>query len=208
MRGWSSGAQPVDDEPRLLGGRDDLELDAESPRAPGRGRRRNWRPAGTPRSRHSGPRRRCAGRSCRRRLAAPRCVRAIAASDSAPVAASPSPSRTMRENASTTRKPRAGPAGDQQPAIVGAEIERGIARPGRPRRRRDVVAAADPAAPRWSARSIAGARRECLAGRSHAALQTAGHSVTISRHGAIVAQPRRAEKRSGCRGLAALQARS
>jgi len=32
-------------------------------------------------------------------------VRAIAASDNAPVAASPSPNRTMRENASTTRKP-------------------------------------------------------------------------------------------------------
>jgi len=32
-------------------------------------------------------------------------VRAIAASDSLPVAASPSPSRTMRENASITRNP-------------------------------------------------------------------------------------------------------
>ena len=37
----------------------------------------------------------------------------------------------MRENASTTRNPPAVPARDQQPAIVGAEIERGIDRAAR-----------------------------------------------------------------------------
>ena len=57
-------------------------------------------------------------------------VRAIAASDSTPMAASPSPSRTMRENASMTRNPSPAGRGDQQAAIIGAEIER---RDGAPR---------------------------------------------------------------------------
>ncbi len=38
----------------------------------------------------------------------------------------PSPSRMIRENESTTRKPSPDGTGDQQPAIVGAEVERGI----------------------------------------------------------------------------------
>ena len=42
----------------------------------------------------------------------------------------PSPSRMMRENASTTRKLSRVGARHQQPAIVGAEIERGIGRAG------------------------------------------------------------------------------
>ena len=56
-------------------------------------------------------------------------ARSIAASLSRPVAESPSPSRTMRENASTTRNcPGRAGNGDQQPAIVGAEVERGVDR--------------------------------------------------------------------------------
>ena len=42
----------------------------------------------------------------------------------------PSPSRMMRENASITRKPSRVGARHQQPAIVGAEIERSIGRAG------------------------------------------------------------------------------
>ena len=45
----------------------------------------------------------------------------------------PSPSRTMREKASTTRNPSDGGPGDEQAAIVGAEVERGIGpRPAAP----------------------------------------------------------------------------
>ena len=57
-------------------------------------------------------------------------ARTIAASLSRPEAVTPSPSRMMRENASITRKPSRVGARHQQPAIVGAEIERGIGRAG------------------------------------------------------------------------------
>ena len=61
-------------------------------------------------------------------------ARSMALSESRPVAASPSPSRTMRLKLSTTRNAAAmRRRGDQQAAIVGSEVERGV---GRRRRRR------------------------------------------------------------------------
>ena len=75
----------------------------------------------------------------------------MASSERIPVAASPSPSRTMREKASTTRNPAPGRPRDQQPAIVGAEVERGILRRepvrDRPRRGRRPDRSAGAAAP-------------------------------------------------------------
>ena len=56
-------------------------------------------------------------------------VRSIAAALSRPVRDRPSPSLTMREKESMTRNPPPSPAAgarDQQPAIIGAEIERGV----------------------------------------------------------------------------------
>ena len=58
-------------------------------------------------------------------------VRSIAASESRPLADTPSPRRMMREKASMTLKPRRDGRRHQQPAIVGAEIERGIGGFGR-----------------------------------------------------------------------------
>ena len=103
----SSGAQPATTSRASSSLRDDLDVDARSRPARGRGTRRNWRRGGRPRSRHSAPgvTLRCAILPAQIRSAA--IVRAIAASDSTPLAASPSPSRTMREKASTTRKPLA-----------------------------------------------------------------------------------------------------
>ena len=57
-----------------------------------------------------------------------------AASLNRPEVDTPSPSRMMRENASTTRKPVAGRPRDQKPAIVGAEVERRVGRRRRDRR--------------------------------------------------------------------------
>ena len=48
------------------------------------------------------------------------------------VARAPRPSRTMRENASTTRNPKVGGLGDEEAAIVGAEIEGGVGVAARP----------------------------------------------------------------------------
>ena len=53
-------------------------------------------------------------------------ARSIAASLMQPVAEIPSPSRMIREKESTTRNPSPDRAGDQEPAVVGAEVERGI----------------------------------------------------------------------------------
>ena len=64
--------------------------------------------------------------ACRRRPAARRACGRSPRRDSRPLAASPSPSRTIREKASITANPLALRPRDQQPAIVGAEIERGI----------------------------------------------------------------------------------
>ena len=55
-------------------------------------------------------------------------ARSMAPSESRPLASTPSPRRTMREKASTMRKPRAVGRGDQQAAVVGAEIDRGEGR--------------------------------------------------------------------------------
>jgi hypothetical protein len=52
-------------------------------------------------------------------------ARSIAGSPSRPDADSPSPSLTMREKASMTRNCPGRWYGDQQAAIVGAEVERG-----------------------------------------------------------------------------------
>ena len=53
-------------------------------------------------------------------------ARSIASSLSRPVWASPSPSRTTRLKASMTTKFSSGGPGDQQAAVVGAEVDRGI----------------------------------------------------------------------------------
>ena len=53
-------------------------------------------------------------------------ARSIAASLMQPVAEMPSPSRMIRENEFDHAKAVAGRTGDQQPAIVGAEVERGV----------------------------------------------------------------------------------
>ena len=86
---------------------------------------------------------------------APR-VRSIAAAPSSPVRDRPSPSLTIRENESMTRKPSWPLAcwrrpGDQEPAIIGAEIKRGIGVVvafASPRRARTGAPAAAFAAPR------------------------------------------------------------
>ena len=77
-------------------------------------------------------------------------ARSIAASLMQPVAEMPSPSRMIRENESTTRNPSPDRTGDQEAAIVGAEIERGIDAGSRGRRLkppRTAPAAADPCRP-------------------------------------------------------------
>ena len=51
-------------------------------------------------------------------------VRSIACSESRPDWATPSPSRTIREKASTTRKPLPLGPRDKEPAVVRAEVER------------------------------------------------------------------------------------
>ena len=53
-------------------------------------------------------------------------ARSIAASLMRPVAEMPSPSRMIRENEFDHAKSVAGRTGDQKPAIVGAEVERGV----------------------------------------------------------------------------------
>ena len=79
----------------------------------------------------AGARPRGAARSWPRRPCSASSVRSMAGSDSRPLAETPSPSRMMREKASITLKPRRDGPGDQQPAVVGAEIEGGVCRPGR-----------------------------------------------------------------------------
>ncbi len=114
-------------QPRLGAAVDDLERQPGLAPRRARGTRRHCRPSGRPRWRSaaSAPDR-AAGAACRRRPSAPRRRGPSPRSPSRPVADSPSPSRTMRENASMTRNwPGRAGHGDQQPAIVGAEIERG-----------------------------------------------------------------------------------
>ena len=108
----------------LLFGEITVERDARLVAGAGDQRCRHCRPGAPPgwRWRGHGGRRCWAMRSAQIFSAA--MVRSMAASDRRPVLATPSPSRTMREKESTTRKSsrRRGP-GDQKPAIVGAEIE-------------------------------------------------------------------------------------
>ena len=94
-----------DGEARLGLAGDDLEHEARSRRAPARRTRRRSRRSGRPRWRSAAP-----GSRRDRRASAPQTLsasmaRAIAASPRRPVWPIPSPSRTIREKASTTRKP-------------------------------------------------------------------------------------------------------
>ena len=115
-----------------------------APRFRGRRSRARCRPRCAMRSRNSGPlpAARQASVAISRARVTPRLrilsrqtrsastARTIAASLSRPELVMPSPSRMMRENASTTRKLSRVGARHQQPAVVGAEIERRIGRAG------------------------------------------------------------------------------
>ena len=124
MRGCSSGAQPVDDQPRLLGGRDDLELDADLLAHPGEKRVAIGRPPAR------------LGRDVA--AGGDVALADLAGADpAAPRSCAPSPPRTARRSrpaprragrcAKTRRRRESRRRRGARPAaaIVGAEIERG-----------------------------------------------------------------------------------
>jgi len=120
------GVQPGRRERGLGFTVDDLELEAHLAGECGRGIRRRFSAARHASVAISRARVTLRLRILSRQIASAETARAIAASLMRPEVDTPSPRRMMRENASTTRKLVAGRAGNQEPAIVGAEIKRRI----------------------------------------------------------------------------------
>ncbi len=111
---------------RLRLAADDLEFEARLVLDPGDECFAHSPPSGRLRSQPAGGVRPCARRACWRRPARHRWCVSSPPRSSARSRSGPSPRRTMREKASTTVKPEAAAGGDQQPAVVRAEIERAI----------------------------------------------------------------------------------